>query len=84
MPLLSLPCDHGSQPHPIDVTGGGPSTKPRLDGKGGRSRKPRDMAEASAAMGIDWMTRSELNEAVPPAYTEFVGRQLIEHLERVA
>ena len=30
------------------------------------------------AMGIDWMNRSELAQAVPPAYTEYIGRQLIE------
>jgi len=33
---------------------------------------------ASDAMGIDWMTKEELNEAIPPAYTEFIGKQLIE------
>ncbi len=26
--------------------------------------------------GIDWMTRAELAEAIPPAYTEFIGKQL--------
>lgn len=29
------------------------------------------------AMGIDWMSTRELIQAVPPAYTEFVGRQLL-------
>lgn len=36
---------------------------------------------ASDAMGIDWMTKEELNEAIPPAYTEFLGRQLLAHIE---
>jgi DNA (cytosine-5)-methyltransferase 1 len=27
-------------------------------------------------MGIDWMTRQQLNQAIPPVYTEFLGRQL--------
>jgi Site-specific DNA methylase len=33
------------------------------------------------AMGIDWMNRNELAEAIPPAFTEFVGAQLLAHLE---
>ncbi|WP_273328128.1 DNA cytosine methyltransferase [Vallitalea guaymasensis] len=30
--------------------------------------------------GIDWMTRAELAEAIPPAYTEFIGRQIMQQL----
>ena len=29
------------------------------------------------AMGIDWMTRDELAQAIPPAYTEFIGKQML-------
>lgn len=32
---------------------------------------------ASVAMGIDWMNKGELNEAIPPAYTEWIGKRLI-------
>jgi len=32
--------------------------------------------QARRAMGIDWMTRDELREAIPPAYTEYLGWQL--------
>ena len=35
---------------------------------------------AAEAMGIDWMKREELTQAIPPAYTEFIGRQLQEAL----
>ena len=31
-------------------------------------------------MGIDWMTQKELNQAIPPAYTDFIGRQLMDAL----
>lgn len=45
----------------VTVTGGGNSSK----------------AAAADAMGIDWQTtKRELNEAIPPAYTEHIGRQL--------
>jgi len=37
-------------------------------------------AEAAEAMGIDWMNMRERGLAIPPAYTEHIGRQLIEHL----
>lgn len=37
----------------------------------------------SAAMGIDWMTLGELSESIPPAYTEHLGAQLLEHMAAV-
>jgi DNA (cytosine-5)-methyltransferase 1 len=33
-------------------------------------------------MNIDWMTRDELREAIPPAYTEFIGAQLLAHVRQ--
>lgn len=38
------------------------------------------VASARDAMGISWMTKDELNESIPPAYTEFVGKQILENL----
>lgn len=37
-----------------------------------------------AALGIDWMNREGLSQAIPPAYTEHIGRQLLEQLTRAA
>jgi DNA (cytosine-5)-methyltransferase 1 len=44
----------------IQVTGGGNAS----------------VANKRDAMGIDWMIGRELNEAIPPAYTEYVGKEL--------
>lgn len=48
----------------VQVTGGGNCT----------------LAAARDAMGIDWMSKREINEAIPPAYAEYVGRELQRHL----
>jgi DNA (cytosine-5)-methyltransferase 1 len=63
----------------------------KLDGRriwtradGSEVRAAKNLEQAQAAMGIDWMTWDELREAIPPAYTEFLGRQLIDQLERAA
>jgi DNA (cytosine-5)-methyltransferase 1 len=37
--------------------------------------------EMRAAMGINWMVRRELSQAIPPAYTKYIGEQLIAFLE---
>ncbi|KQX43515.1 DNA methylase [Streptomyces sp. Root63] len=48
-------------------------------GKGGGKGT---VSEMQAAMGIDWTdVHEELTEAIPPAYAEYVGTELIKHLE---
>lgn len=34
-------------------------------------------AEARIRMGLPWMTRDELAQAIPPSYTEYIGRQVL-------
>ncbi len=46
----------------------------------GRKNK---IAEGRKAMGIDWMTRGELSEAIPPAYSEYLGRQAMRILVEI-
>ena len=45
---------------------------------------PRNKAVVEAYMGIDWMTWKGLHQAIPPAYTEHIGYQLIEHIRLAA
>ena len=78
--LLDTPCTHGWQT--LD--------KPPLHRLQGRSRvvgcygngrgKGDDKKLWAQAMGIDWMTRKEMAQAIPPAYSEFLGRQVVRAL----
>lgn len=75
--LMSLKCRHETQGSIIGVYGhaGGSSRRDGLKFSG--TDAWRD------AMGIDWMTGKELAQAIPPAYTEWIGKQLIEILLKV-
>jgi len=46
------------------------------------NRVAKSLEEASMVMGIDWMTEEEIVLAIPPAYTEYLGRQLMRICKR--
>ena len=63
--------------HVISVVGGGTPTG-SLKVWGRQITKQ----ECADAMGIQWMTRKELTQAIPPAYTEWIGNQLMVYLRQ--
>lgn len=54
----------------------------RADGT--EQHAPASLAEAQEAMGMDWGDWHGVKEAIPPAYTEYIGRQLMTALEAEA
>ncbi len=49
-----------------------------------RRRIINDAPLLNVAMGIDWMTGDELTQAIPPVFTEYIGRQLLNDAEQAA
>ena len=73
VPLTAPPCDHSWQtPRFPPATN---RTNLRRTVEVGVWRIPLEVQQR--AMGIDWMPLRSLSEAIPPAYTEFIGRQLL-------
>ena len=74
VPLMALPCDHSWQ-------------TPRVPAATNRAKNSRRTVEVGVwripletqqrAMRVDWMTLEELSEAIPPAYTEHIGQQIM-------
>jgi DNA (cytosine-5)-methyltransferase 1 len=74
MPLKGTDCHHKQQGKPVGIYG---SMRDEIPG-GGHTAKTMD--EAHNAMGINWMLWGELVEAIPPAYTHYIGQQILGQL----
>jgi DNA (cytosine-5)-methyltransferase 1 len=80
--LVGTECPPGHPGHWVSVYGNSTMTRGGIVGRA-RNGSPR-IARAHVgatlgrrAMGIDWMSRYELSQAIPPAYTELLGGQLM-------
>lgn len=82
--LVVPPCNHRWQNKPRYWTSWRPNGEKRLAKVVQVYGNAGDSSQWPEAMGIDWMTRNELREAIPPAYSEFLGRQFIRSLEVAA
>jgi DNA (cytosine-5)-methyltransferase 1 len=72
--LVGSQCQHKRTPVVVGVYGDHPEHA--LIRKGHPARRASDIPDAQLAMGIDWMpTWRSLKESIPPAFTEFLGRQ---------
>jgi len=79
--LIGTPCEHSRFTEPKYWTSWRPKGETRLSTVVQVYGNGADKHEWPAAMGIDWMTYDELAEAIPPAYTRFIGEQLATHLQ---
>lgn len=74
-PGLVPGCRHTKSP--VVVSG---TSRRLVNGK----RRENLVSECRDAMETPWMTRGGLDQAIPPAYTEWIGRQLMEYLKERA
>lgn len=76
------PCAHKGAT--VGVYGSGGSDMRRAERGGGGGVKVAGAA-AGAALGIDWHTdQSRLSQAIPPAYTRWLGAQLLDAVKAAA
>jgi DNA (cytosine-5)-methyltransferase 1 len=81
-PVTQPRCAHDAQGPVVGVYGNtGAGGNRGLERRRGRTN---GVADWRRAMGIDWMTVKELTQAIPPAYTEFIGHQMIRETEWMA
>jgi DNA (cytosine-5)-methyltransferase 1 len=71
MPLVGSKCDHKAQGRPVGVYGSLNDEIP----KGGKTAST--INEARKAMDMDWAIWTELVEAIPPAFTKYLGGQIV-------
>lgn len=72
MPSIESPAPCFHIGHPVTVN---PPQNARR-AQGGK----RDFNKEQLAMRIDWMTKTEIAQAIPPAYSEYIGKFIIDYI----
>lgn len=78
MLVFPPPCDHGWQTprfRSLNLEQHREGTLASVVGVHGNCNYAGEFEIRCRAMGIDWMTNAELTQAIPPAYTEWIGQQ---------
>lgn len=82
-PIVGKPCDHAWQTprfRSLNIANVRAGKLASVVGVHGHINYPGEQDIREKAMQIDWMSIKELTQAIPPAYTEYIGAQLLEHL----
>ena len=81
--LLGAPkCAHLRNAYTIGVYGAKPDGRRVSYRRHRLCRVASSVDEARREMGIDWMNWDEIREAIPPVYTKWIGKRLIEVLKQ--
>jgi DNA (cytosine-5)-methyltransferase 1 len=83
-PVVGVQCNHAWQTprfRSLDMSMVRKGTLAGVVGVHGHINYPGEGELRARAMGIDWMTQAELAEAIPPAYTEWIGRQMYAYIK---
>lgn len=96
-PIMAMPCAHHWQTprfrsldkrrglkRVVPVYGGQIEKTARVVGVHGHINYAGERELREKAMGIDWMSPYELTQAIPPAYTEYIGEYLLAAVREVA
>jgi hypothetical protein len=75
--ILTPPCQHWRQRPRFRSLDSRQKSAACVVGVHGHLNYPGELKLRRRAMGIDWMDNRELTQALPPAYCEFIGRQLM-------
>lgn len=87
--LPPVPCEHAwqdkHQPYKVFVGRSREKLGYRMSGTvpvhgGNQIVGGQELLLKSVALGIDWMTPEELNQAIPPVYTAYIGKHLMKVL----